>query len=83
MSLKDIRAGRSGAFGLGDEAMCELITVLFGDRPVITRREFLESAERNMLLAMDQPDMRRAALKLAEQRLRQAMAAKVQQGGAG
>ena len=72
-----------GGGGTGDETMCELITVRFGDTPMITRRVFLESAERNMVLAMDRPDMRRAALKLAEQRLRQATAAKVQQGGAG
>jgi hypothetical protein len=61
--------------------MCELITVQFGDRPGITRREYLLSAERNVRLAMDSPDMARPALRMAVRRLEQATS--LQQGGAG
>lgn len=61
--------------------MCELISVQFGDRPKITRREYLLSAERNVRLAIDSPDMARPALRMAVRRLEQATTLRQAEGG--
>lgn len=62
---------------------CELIEVQFGDRPAITRRVMLESAERNVLAAIQQPELRRPLLRMAMRRLEVAMEVQKRAEGGG